>query len=250
MVARVKQINSLVCQEWQVRRSHHNSAVKTLEQTFINFRMGNYELKTRKPNLWCSARSQHANWTTGETESHSSTPIYHALYIFILARSLHSFSIKKPPQLPESYLREVVKIALSCGHRSGMMLVRDVSWILTASAAQPVPLLCQIQPLALLTFPIMPAKQGGHFCREARKQQQDGQHSHAPSSGDTGTKNELAHLFAWIQAHAHTLQRLLVTSSPVCHGLPQCSLHFNSIIFLMSFCFLQPWKCFWIWQQE
>lgn len=32
---------------------------------------------------------------TGETESHSSTLIYHALYIFILARSLHNFSIKK-----------------------------------------------------------------------------------------------------------------------------------------------------------
>lgn len=90
------------------------------------------------------------------------------------------------------------------------MLVGDVSAfsLLSASTAQAVPLLCQIHPLALLTFPLMPAEWGGHLCREAWNQQQDGQHSHALSSGDTGTKNELAHLFARICAHAHTLQRL------------------------------------------
>lgn len=86
MVARVKQINNLVCQEWQVKRPHQNSAVKPLEQTFINFRMGDYELKNRKPNLWCSARSQHANWYI--MESHCCLQVQPSLCLCSVKSSL------------------------------------------------------------------------------------------------------------------------------------------------------------------
>lgn len=175
----------------------------------------------------------------------------------ILARSLHIFSIKKT-RLPKSlYLREVAKIASQCVHRAEMDASnRRIIHSHCRLTVQPSQHIGSIRPTQWqcfmpLTFPITPTEQGAHMCKKAWKQRQNGQHTHVFSSGDNAQKmNRHIWLFVWICVHAHTQQRLLVASSSICHGLPQCPPHLNSIILFMSFCFLACCKRFWILQQE
>lgn len=47
---------------------------------------------------------------------------------------------------------------------------------------------------------------------------------------------------------SHTAM-IIVASSSICHGLPQCLPPFSWIV-LMLFCFLAHYECFWILQQE
>lgn len=181
-----------------------------------------------------------------------------------LPYTIHLHTSKKPTrffhqknQLPKSlYLREVGKITSQ--HVHGAEMDASNSHIIRSHCrlnAEPSQCISSIRPTLWQCFcaahlPITPTQQGEPMCKKAWKQQQKGQHTRAFSSGDRCTKKELALLFVWICVHAHTRQWLLVISSSICHALPQCPPHFNSIILFMSFCFLAHCKCVWILQQE
>lgn len=122
---------------------------------------------------------------TGETESHSSTLLYHTLYIFVLARSLHNFSIKKNPttQLPKSsYLREVAKIASQCVRRAEMDACnRCILCSHCSLKVQPGQHISSVRPTVWQCFHAahLPHHTNGAGCKKAWKQQQNGQHTHA-----------------------------------------------------------------------
>lgn len=75
------------------------------------------------------------------------------------------------------------------------IVIGDVSWTLTAvSKCSPASASAVSDPASGTAHLPPHASQAGKAFVQG--QQQGGQHSRAPSSGDTGTKNELAHLFA------------------------------------------------------
>lgn len=160
------------------------------------------------------------------------------------------FFYQKNPQLPESYLREVLKIALSCGHRSGIDASKRCISIPTA--------VCKCSPAsasALSDPPSGTAHLPPHASRVGRAFVQGSMEAAAGWAALT------CPLIRW---YRH--KKWIGTS--VCLNLCSCS-HtaktFSHIQLYLSwitpvsptlqinsemFCFLAPCKCFWIWQQE